>query len=113
MHFLTHGYISLECEPLIYIKHDTTNDSIIIILVYVDDLQIICNNPHNLDTAKAELKVRFKMMDLGEVHHILGLCIIQTPTTTSIDQAHYIQGILKKTQIDECTPVNTSMETSI
>src|SRR5271169_3473339 len=43
-HLIAHGYTSLELEPSIYIKHDTYNDYIIIITVYVDDLQILCND---------------------------------------------------------------------
>ena len=66
-----------------------------------------------MDTAKNELKTQFKMTDLGEVHHILGLCILQTSTKTSINQTHYIQNILKKNQMENCTHVNTPMESNI
>ena len=75
-HLITHGYTSFESEPSVYIKCNIANNSIIIIAVYVDDLQIICNNQCVLDAAKMELKTQFKMMDLGEVHYILGLCIL-------------------------------------
>ena len=42
-HLIKHGYKSLESEPSIYTKHDN-DDNIIIIAVYVDDLQIIGND---------------------------------------------------------------------
>ena len=74
-HFLDHSYISLESEPSIYTKQDTDNN-IIIIAVHVDDLQIASNNQSILDNTKNELKAHFKMTDLGEVHHILGLRIL-------------------------------------
>ena len=73
---MIHGYISLESEVSIYIKWDNENNTIIIIAVYIDDLQIVCNDTNILSQAKAELQAQFKMTDLGEVHHILGLCIL-------------------------------------
>ena len=109
-HLIAYGYMSLESEPSIYIKCDTQNDHIIIITVYVDDLQIACNDIQMLNEAKDAFKMQFKMMDLGEVHHLLGLCILQDKKCTLIDQMHYVKSILKKTKMDNCKPMNTPME---
>src|SRR5271170_468109 len=109
-HLIPYGYKSLESEPSIYIKRNT-DDNIIIIAVYVDDLQILCNDMKMLENAKEGLKTQFKMTDLGEVHHILGLRILRSENKTSIDQAHYIESVLKRTNMYDCTPMKTPMET--
>ena len=110
---MIYGYTSLESEVSIYIKWDNNNDTIIIIAVYVDDLQIACNDTNILSQARAELQAQFKMMDLGEVHHILGLYILWNDTQTLIDQTHYLKGILEKNNMHECILVNMPMEMNI
>jgi hypothetical protein len=76
----------------------------------MDDLQIRFNNKEILDITKMEFKTCFKMTDLGKVHHILGLHILQDKKQTSIDQAHYIESVLKKAKMDNCKPMNMPME---
>ena len=45
----------------------------VIIPVYVDDLTLACNNLTTLNELKSQLKVKFKMRDLGELNYIWGL----------------------------------------
>ena len=111
-HLIAHGYTSLESEPSIYIKRNNNND-IVIIAVYVDDLQIASNDINVLHQAKLSLSTQFKMTDLGEVHHILGLRVLRDDKSTSIDQTHYIEGVLKKYNMYECIPINTPMESNL
>jgi Reverse transcriptase (RNA-dependent DNA polymerase)/Chromo (CHRromatin Organisation MOdifier) domain len=105
------GYISLDSEPSIYWKK--IKNRMIIVAVYVDDLQLLCNDEELLNEAKEELKGRFKMSDLGEVHHILGLRVLRKDGKISIDQAHYVEKMLKKYQIEECIPVSTPVDNSL
>jgi transposase InsO family protein len=74
-HLTQHGYMPLASEQSVYIKRDQ-NGHIVIIAIYVDDLQIACNDKNMLENTKVELNAHFKMTDLGEVHHILSLCIL-------------------------------------
>src|SRR5579871_5662086 len=100
---ISKGYKALDSEPSIYIRRIGKN--IVIIATYVDDLPILANNPVVLEEAKQELKDRFKIKDLGEAHHLLGLRIIKKEEIISIDQGHYTEKILKKYQIVDCNPI--------
>jgi hypothetical protein len=43
------------------------------IVVYVDDLILVCNNKDKLLQVKEELSRKFKMKDLGNLHFFLGM----------------------------------------
>src|SRR5579871_5306467 len=100
---ISKSYKALDSEPSIYIKRIGKN--IVIIAIYIDNLPILANNPVVLEEAKQELKDRFKMKDLGEAHHLLGLRIIRKEGRISIDQGYYTKKILKKYQMVDCNPI--------
>ena len=63
------GFISCPYEPCLYVRH--TDNGIIILILYVDDLLIAGSDTATLDSIKAELMRRFKMKDLGPVNEFL------------------------------------------
>jgi hypothetical protein len=46
------------------------------IVVYVDDLILVCNNQNKLLQIKEELSEKFEMKDLGELHFFLGMEVL-------------------------------------
>jgi hypothetical protein len=61
------------------------------IIVYIDDLILVCNNKDNPLQVKEELSRKFKMKDFGDLHFLpwhgsgKGSC-----TTSSLHQPNYI-----------------------
>ena len=49
------------------------DDSSIILILYVDDMLIICKNKDELSKLKKNLSQTFDMKNLGNVKHILGM----------------------------------------
>jgi hypothetical protein len=43
------------------------------IVVYVDDLILVCNDQNKLLQIKEELNQKFEMKDFGELHFLLGM----------------------------------------
>ena len=70
-------------------KH--TNNSLIIIALYVDDL-IIAGTTTDVNEVKHFLNSRYVMKDLGQVHHILGCEVIRDLNTNTLflTQRRYI-----------------------
>ena len=101
----------MKSEPSIFIRR--VGSTLVIIAVYVDDLQILSNDDKILQEVKNELKSRFKMIDLGEVYHLLGLRILRHDGSITVDQKHYIENMLRKYQMIDCKPVLTPMETNL
>lgn len=55
------------------------------------------------------MRSEFEMSIMGELSFFLGLQIKQTPGGTFISQEKYIRGLLKKYQLMDVTPIDTSM----
>lgn len=51
--------------------------NIVVLLVYVNDLLITCNNKKLIAKLKSDLECNFKMKDLGELRYFIGLEILR------------------------------------
>ena len=93
-------------------QRNREND-ILIVAVYVDDLLILANNVKTIDQIKEELSQKFEMTDLGEAHYCLGIQIIRDRQKgiIEINQAKYIEDVLKRFGMENSKPVATPMQT--
>ena len=84
----------------------------VIIALYVDDILLFSNNTEMLKREKLALARRFDVEDLGELHYVLGMCVKRNRglRRLSISQTKYLEGILKKSDMDKCKPVSTPLE---
>jgi hypothetical protein len=80
---LSIGFIRCKYDLNVYfLKHD---DSLFLILLYVDDLLMTWNLTSAIDSAKSTLHDRFSMTDLVLLHYFLGLEVSQS--TSGINMA--------------------------
>lgn len=111
--FLTHdlGFESCAYEPCLYFIHDEV--SLILIILYVDDLLIAGNSDIKLQSIKAQLMTRFKMKDLGPVSEFLGIEVIRDRATHSLKifQSSYTSKILERFNMLGATSAATPMAT--
>jgi hypothetical protein len=70
---LIHGLRQAKSEPCIYYK--IAKNCIIIVAAYVDDLILLFSKTAQKEKLKAGFKEEFKMKNLGQATHCLGLCI--------------------------------------
>ena len=73
---IRHGYQRSEYDWCVYFK-DLKNSGFIYLLLYVDDMLLVCKEKSDLNRLNAQLNQRFKMKDLGLVKKILGMEIIR------------------------------------
>eukprot|EP00253_Pinus_taeda_P025683 PITA_25683 len=105
-----HGFIqdsSLVCrlkKPLYSLK---THDSLLILVLYVDDLLITGSSVSTIATVKRVLHDRFLMTDMGPLHFFLGLKISQAATGIKLSQAKYARDLLKRFHMTDCKPTPT------
>ena len=104
------GFINFTDEPCVYIKR--SNESIIIIALYVDDFYIVFNNNSDKDELLRVLKSHFKIKDLGEARDCLGMKIVRNwkNGTLLLHQEDYVNSILSKFNMQNCNGVDTPME---
>jgi hypothetical protein len=100
--FLTSlGFQRCDKEYCIYVfKQD---DLLAFIAVYVDDITIICKDKILLAKIKKDLNDRFKMTDLGEIHHLLQIKITRDRANKLLymSQEKYIQELVQEYKLKD------------
>ena len=84
----------------------------VILSIHVDDILIFANDVLMLEDEKKAIGMKFKVEDLVEVSHILGMLIKRdrNSTTLTISQSKYLEGVLKRFNMTECKSVSTPIE---
>ena len=104
------GFQQLTADQCIYCKKD--GKTISIIAVYVDDLLLFYDDKTDRDKIVKQLQNKFKVKDLGEATHCLGMRITRDRKEGElwIDQENYINKILSRFNMEDCKSVLTPMD---
>ena len=99
-----------ETDHCIYVKR--TDQDMIFVALYVDDLVVASNNDDLLKSTKQALSDRFDMTDLGKLKYFIGIEVDQdlAASTISIRQSKFAKDILEKFGMDNSKPVKTPQE---
>ena len=69
------GFIQCPDEPYVYKRH--SENVVVFLVLYVDDILLIGNDVGTLSSVKVWLSNQFSMKDLGEASHILGIKLMR------------------------------------
>ena len=107
------GFKQSNADPCIFIK--TEESEKIIVAVYVDDLIIATKTNEKMEEVKKSLSSRFKMKDLGRLHHCLGITIEYDETRRCLwlHQKPYILKMLEKFGLSQAKTVSTPANLSV
>lgn len=97
-----------ENDATLYVKR-FSNDDVLVVSLYVDDLLVTGNNMEELMNFKNEMQKQFEMTDLGDMKYFLGLEVHQSMDGIFICQQKYAQEILKKFKMQDSKPVPTPL----
>ena len=103
------GFKRCEANHCYYVKF--SNNSYIILLLYVDDMLIIGSSIEEINNLKKQLSKKFAMKDLGAVKQILGKRIIRDKanSTLKLSQLEYVKKVLNRFNMNEAKPVSTPL----
>ena len=88
-------------------------------VIYVDDLLLFGANKSQINTLKKELSYCFRMTDLGDVSHYLGIeiCHNREKSTLILLQTAYLKVVLERFGMAKCnpsiTPINSGLLNTI
>ena len=93
---LSQGYKRSDTDHCLYTKR-AKDGSLLILILYVDDMLIAGNNSDEIAALKSKLNATFDMKDLGAASHILGMRITQNrdKKVLFVSQSAYIDKVLK------------------
>ena len=105
------GFSQTKGDPCIYTAQ---HGEPFIIGVYVDDILLASKSDKRLAEVKATLADEFHMKDMGELHHFLGVKIIQRHETGEIwmGQSVYTRNVLEKLGMTNSKPMPTPVDVS-
>eukprot|EP00253_Pinus_taeda_P032053 PITA_32053 len=75
------GFSRCHSENIVFTKK--VGKSLIILVIYVDDLTLTGSDPNLINDVKSNLKKMFEMIDLGHLHSFLGLQVLQSKEEAS------------------------------
>jgi transposase InsO family protein len=103
------GFASIYSDTSIYVFR--RNGDVILLPVFVDDATFASNNRDLITEMISRLESHFKLRDLGETTHLLGISISRdlTAGTISLSQRQYVIDALARFNMSNCHPVSTPM----
>eukprot|EP00253_Pinus_taeda_P001706 PITA_01706 len=102
---LSQNFERCKSDPNVYMLR--THDSLLILVLSVDDLLINGSSASAIATVKRALHDRFLMTNMGPLHFFLGLEISQDATGIKLSQAKYARDLLKRFRMADCKPAPT------
>ena len=97
IHSVIHGYKRSNADYYVY-THQFLEGKFIILLLYVDDILIVCQDASMIRKLKEELSKSFDMKDLGPANQILGVQLVRDRKSKKLwlPQERYVQRVLEK-----------------
>src|SRR5438132_519777 len=107
---LSRGFKRSNYDSYVYLK--IVNDSVIYLLLYVDDMLIVAKDKSEIAKLNAQLSKEFEM-DLGAAIKILGMEIIRDRKSGKLylSQKGYIEKVLHCFNMHNVKPVSTPLAT--
>eukprot|EP00253_Pinus_taeda_P035994 PITA_35994 len=99
---LESGFSRCHSDNTVYTKKE--GKSLIILVLYVDDLILTGIDPNLINHVKSSLKKKFEMTDLGHLHYFLGLQVLQSKEGIFLSQSKYACDLLRFFHMEDCKP---------
>jgi hypothetical protein len=97
-HFISNGFITSNFDPCV-LTHKT---EAFFIAIYVDDITLYSPGGPMMNNVKNTLKSEFDVMDLGDLHWLLGIQIKFGPKSIELSQTPYIDSVLSRFGLQDC-----------
>ena len=102
------GFIQSKADYSLFTRK--CGDIFMVLLVYVDDVLIACNDKAEVDRFKIMLDDKFKLKDLGDLKFFLGLEVARSDKGIALCQRKYTLELLNDVGLLGCKCANTPME---
>ena len=101
------GFRPAQSDPYVYTHGSGV--TLVILMLYIDDILITGKDPALVEQKKKELKDIFEMTGMGEVSHILGMEVTRDydEGTLAITQTAYVDNILERFGIQDANAAHT------
>ena len=104
------GYIRSRYDTCLYYAN-LNSDSVVFLLIYVDDMLIMSKDMEQISKLKRVLKSEFEMKDLGAARKILGIDILRNRIKNCLilSQEKYLKQVIQKFNMNDSKEVNVPL----
>jgi len=110
----TLGFVASVSDTSLFVFKEGT--SVAYLLLYVDDIVLTASSPALLRHITERLNSEFAMIDLGDLHHFLGISVTRSADGLFLSQRQYAVDLLQRAGMIEChstaTPVDARAKLS-
>jgi hypothetical protein len=110
-YILSRGFLRCISDPNVYIMSNI--DLPLLIVLYVNNLIITWISSSSIVVVKTTLHDKFSMIDMGPLHYLLGLEIIQNDSGIKMYQSKYVKDILDRFHMKNCKPTLTPFQSRV
>ncbi|GMI69898.1 cysteine-rich RLK (RECEPTOR-like protein kinase) 8 [Hibiscus trionum] len=107
---LQYGFHQSQSDHSLFVHG--SDDNMIVLLVYVDDIILAGKNVEHLQDVQAFLHKHFKLKDLGPLKYFLGFEIARNSSGISLSQRKYALNLLEDTDTLASKPADTPITAS-
>eukprot|EP00253_Pinus_taeda_P027258 PITA_27258 len=93
------GFFRCHYDNTVYTKK--VGKSLIILVLYVDDLILTGSDPNLINHVKSSLEKKFEVTDLGHLNYFLGLQVLQSKEGISLSQSKYACDLLRHFRMED------------
>eukprot|EP00253_Pinus_taeda_P028629 PITA_28629 len=97
------GFSRCHSDNTVYTKK--VGKSLIIPVLYVDDLILTGSDPNLINHVKSSLKKKFEMTNLGHLHYFLALQVLESKESISLSQSKYACDLLRHFHMEDSSPL--------
>jgi hypothetical protein len=101
------GYMQSNWDHTLFLKH--RNGKVTALIVYVDDMVVTGNNPHDQAALKNYLSKEFEMKDLGSLKYFFGIEVLRCKSEIFLSQRKYVLDLLIETSMTGYKSVSTPL----
>jgi hypothetical protein len=109
------GFLHVQCEYSVWVYGCDSDDTHIIVPVFVNDMTIAAKGREAIQQVIEELKAHFKLRDLGETTYLLGVGVnrIGEEHSITLSQHQFTLNILECANMSDCNPASTPLDPHI
>jgi hypothetical protein len=104
-YLLSHDFVRCKSDSNVYMLR--TTNSVILLVLYVDDILISGSFASAIDLVKDILHDKFSMKEMGPLHFFLGIEISQDASSIKLSQAKYVRDLLDRFHMTKCNSAPT------
>eukprot|EP00253_Pinus_taeda_P020646 PITA_20646 len=108
---LESGFSKCHSNNTVYTKK--VGKSLIILVLYVDDLILTGSDPNLINHVNSSLKKKFEKTDLGHLHYFLGLQVLQSKEGIFLSQSKYACDLLRHFHMEYCKSAPSPFQSGV